>query len=109
MNCFTRNVVVALVAAVGSSGVLAENITWPPSYPAGKSLSREEVRQARAEFQKNPVVNGWRYVGGEAGWELLPVERARDKSRADVIDELTAYQADPQQQQRHLRFYHSGS
>lgn len=108
MNSLTKKVIITFVAAIGSSTVLAENITWPPAYPAGENLSRQEVQQARAEFMKNPVVNGWRYIGGEPGWELLPVNGPEEKTHAQVLDELVAYQGDPQQQQRHLRFYHSG-
>lgn len=50
-------------AAVGEAGV--------PQQYVPNTVSRDQVREELRAAQRNPIIsNGWRFVGGEAGWSL---------------------------------------
>ena len=95
------------IAAIASTAAFADNVVRPPAAPDG-GVQTQEVQQAKVESWENPG-NGWRYVGGEAVWELQSGRGGEGKTRAQVRNELTAYQNDSEQQQRHDRFYQPGA
>lgn len=54
--------------------------------PVQSTLTREQVRQEFLEFRKNPIgADGGRYVGGEAGYILPPLNPQSPKAKANPI------------------------
>lgn len=61
--------------------------------PAAKT--RSDVLQESAAWRRNPVTaDGWREVGGEAGWVFVGASGG-GKTRAAVIDEMMQARRDP--------------
>jgi hypothetical protein len=111
-----RPTLVAVLSVV-SLPVLATTGFTPASTEAGGTLhampapkTRADVLSDLAVWKRNPVTaNGWREVGGEAGWVYVggPSQRTRgtldrgamgrslDETRADVLSELAAWKRNP--------------
>lgn len=59
------------------------------------TTTRTEVLRQLAEWRRNPLAaDGWREIGGEAGW-LLVDGAPTTKSRAQVRRELREWQRNP--------------
>lgn len=103
MQKHLKQVVAALAAVMASSAVLASELPWTPDNVAS-TKTRAEVQKELADFQKNPVQNGWRYVDGDAQWVFVGMADS-GKTRADVLKELDVHQKDPAAQARYTSMY----
>lgn len=89
------------LAAVLSLPALANSGFTPKANEAGGTThampgmkTRAEVLKELQEWRRNPVsADGWREVGGDAGWEY--VGTASTATRAQVIAEMLRARANP--------------
>ncbi len=106
MQKYMKSTGIALVAALGTSVAIADSSAAPVRIGA-EAATHDHVVHATAGFQDEPAVNGWHRIGGEAVWVLDMKTPAgpEGKTRAQVHQELIAFQNDPEALRRHASFY----
>ncbi len=95
----SSRLVLGFVGVVVSFGVLASNGYTPkPAQPTApvEGKTRAQVLAELAEWNRNPVTaDGYRWVGGDAGWVYVGVPNAPQKTRAEVLRELREWERNP--------------
>lgn len=106
MHKYMKSAGIALVAALSTSVAIADSSSAPVRIGA-EAASHNHVVHAAARFQNESVVNGWRHIGGEAVWvlDMKTPDGPEGKTRAQVHQELIAFQNDPEALRRHASFY----
>ncbi|KON80682.2 hypothetical protein PA01_02625 [Azoarcus sp. PA01] len=106
MQKYLKSTGLALVAALGASVAIADSSSAPVRIGAD-AASHNHVMRATAGLHNEPVVNGWRRIGGEAVWvlDMKTTAGSEGKTRAQVHQELIAFRNDPEALRRHDSFY----
>ncbi|WP_332674967.1 hypothetical protein [Aromatoleum sp.] len=104
-----RNIVIGLVAALGTSFAVADSAPKSASNVTN-AAEHAHVASAPAKAEQSFSTAEWRYVGGEPGWihEVGNRGSQAGKSRAEVRNELVEFQLNPGAQVRHLSLYIRG-
>lgn len=104
-----KNIVIGLVAALGTSLAVADSGPKSASNAANTS-AHGHTAPASAKAEQGFSTAEWRYVGGEPGWihEVRQTGSQTGKSRGEVQKELVEYQNNPGAQLRHLSLYIRG-
>lgn len=108
MQKHIKNIVIGVVAALGTSFAVADSA---PKSAANAANAHEHGHVAHASAKaEQGFSTEWRYVGGEPGWihEVGKAGSQTGKSRADVQKELVEFQNNPGAQLRHLTLYIRG-
>lgn len=99
----TKKLVMAVaVVASGVLGAIAAPTSFASSgytpanteigyttHPMPGTRTRAEVQEELKAFQKNPVsADGWRWIGGEVGWEIEPHKYELRNGKIIHVDNL---------------------